>query len=688
MSPIAGAFSAKNRKVLAGTCGLVLVCLALTASPAFAGESPYKAPASYWYCNSTPHANTRFYSDVFQVPGSGVNYQQVTGAFEKYLSGKYGVKGSPFCHGEPDANKVRSDMQKEIAQLRNVKWSITETGWKYGGAAPAASTASASGTATLAASPQTAAAPASTGTYWVCRFGYYSKLYVSDVISPADAPGEPGQVMGELVQGFTSFLVAKYKLAPHVGSGSCIYQFSASQAQAQLNHMIKPTTGPGAIATGWKPAMKAAGGSAASPSPNPGPASAAGPPAEPPAPVQSVAAPPVTTSITVRLVDAVNSSNDAAGKHYRAVVTQAAVAGSVQIPQNTLATLTIAQQSPGMWSAQLASLKINGQDVPVTSTSVTATSQMQQVTKKFGGLLFGLSHGSFAAPTSAAVTAVGNHVMLTPGTSLTFTTSVPQSDAGNAGPGSAQSAPVPAPTSQPNGEIGPGGIVMGNTVSGVPVSYYCYLQYVFPNAHRQTSYTTGAFTSAEPQVWITFYWSEYIHETYHLPPKVSNITVNCLTLKGNPAQQQAVINNNITSWKMHTNDVVLVNWVPNKEPVPGISGSQLDIANAHINRVDDNVSPVNHPAGSLVLCLTNNGGDGKAYVSSIFAPGNEDHRVFEAAFNTYLATKFGQHAFPYCLVSAEPGHIQGVLQSAKNQAPGNGIKLIETGWVYKANQLN
>jgi len=113
---------------------LLLFCAGLTAQVAQAGESPYRPPASYYVCNSTPKANTRYYSDVFQVPGSGVNYQQVTGGFEGYISGKYGVKGSAFCHGDPNQNKIRSELQKEIAQLKNAKWSITETGWKYSGA--------------------------------------------------------------------------------------------------------------------------------------------------------------------------------------------------------------------------------------------------------------------------------------------------------------------------------------------------------------------------------------------------------------------------------------------------------------------------------------------------------------------------------------------------------------------------
>ena len=159
------------------------------------------------------------------------------------------------------------------------------------------------------------------------------------------------------------------------------------------------------------------------------PASAAGA-ASGAAPAQNTAGPPITTNITVRLVDAVNSSIDPAGKRYRAVVTKGATAGSVQIPENRLASITLAQQSAGTFSARVVSLKLNGQDVAVTSTAVTATSvakQAQQAAKKIGGFLssFGKQSATANQATSAISTA-GNHVSIPPGTSLTFSTSVPQ----------------------------------------------------------------------------------------------------------------------------------------------------------------------------------------------------------------------------------------------------------------------
>jgi len=133
----------------------------------------------------------------------------------------------------------------------------------------------------------------------------------------------------------------------------------------------------------------------------------------------------VTTNITLRLVDGVNSSTDQAGKRYRAVVTQAASAGSVKVPVSTLGVVTLVQQSPGTFTAQLVSLKLNGQDVPVTSTAVTATSMTQQVAKKLGGFLSSIGNHSAGAQVSSTINTAGNHVAMPPGTSLTFTTTVP-----------------------------------------------------------------------------------------------------------------------------------------------------------------------------------------------------------------------------------------------------------------------
>src|SRR6185437_4658405 len=125
---------------------------------------------------------------------------------------------------------------------------------------------------------------------------------------------------------------------------------------------------------------------------------------------QPPATPPVSTTIVMRLVDTILSATDPPGKQYRAVVTKATTAGNISIPVNTGGRITLAQ-SGGNWSAQLASLSLNGQTVPVTSSSVSATSppqQAQQAVQQLGGLLGGL--GGLGNRVTPATTAVANAI--------------------------------------------------------------------------------------------------------------------------------------------------------------------------------------------------------------------------------------------------------------------------------------
>lgn len=114
---------------------LLSVCTGFGASNAFAGEAAYNPPPSYYYCTSNPAPKTRYYSMVFKVPGKGVAYEQITTLFDQFLAQKYGIKSTPTCFGRPDENAVRTDLGKEMAQLKAVQWAIIQTTWTYNGAA-------------------------------------------------------------------------------------------------------------------------------------------------------------------------------------------------------------------------------------------------------------------------------------------------------------------------------------------------------------------------------------------------------------------------------------------------------------------------------------------------------------------------------------------------------------------------
>jgi hypothetical protein len=148
--------------------------------------------------------------------------------------------------------------------------------------------------------------------------------------------------------------------------------------------------------------------------------------------------------VVVRLVDNVNSANAPAGKQYRAVVTEAVTAGSVTIPRDAMAKLTLAPTADG-FTTQLVSLTIDGQATVVTSTSVTAESGIEAAAKKVGGFIKGLAKGNGATKAGDAVSAGGARVALPPGTQLKFLTMIPQPGSGAAAASAATASPAPAP---------------------------------------------------------------------------------------------------------------------------------------------------------------------------------------------------------------------------------------------------
>ena len=304
-------------------------------------------------------------------------------------------------------------------------------------------------------SPGHAQAPAPAaggGSYWICRAmpgdgsSYYSDIFAA-----------PDSAYSDMAKGFTQFLAAKYNQKN--GVPTCIHYVSDQQAQTYMKQFA---AGAKSVLTGWKFGQTAAApAQAAAPTPSQPPAQPAPPAtAAAPAPAPAAQAPPASTTIAMRMVDLVNSATDPPGKQYRAVVTQAATAGSVSIPLNTEAKITLAQ-SGGSWSAQLSLLSLSGQWVPVTSSSVSASSPIQQVAQKAKSV-FGINLGN-VSPKAAVATAIatGDHVFLPVGAVLTFTASVPQPSAqasagsttplpsASAPPAATAAAPVPANTASP-----------------------------------------------------------------------------------------------------------------------------------------------------------------------------------------------------------------------------------------------
>lgn len=155
---------------------LLLMGVVSAASAAIAGESNYNPPPSYYYCTSDPAAHTRYYSEMFKVPGKGVDYQQISNGFAQFLAQKYGVKSAAGCFGDPDQSKAQYRIKQQVGQLKMSKWTLVQTKWTYNGwpsegeAVDASSSAPAPSSASSTSKQENAVEGVYTGTY-VCAKG-------------------------------------------------------------------------------------------------------------------------------------------------------------------------------------------------------------------------------------------------------------------------------------------------------------------------------------------------------------------------------------------------------------------------------------------------------------------------------------------------------------------------------------
>ena len=135
-------------------------------------------------------------------------------------------------------------------------------------------------------------------------------------------------------------------------------------------------------------------------------------------------APAAGTTVAVKMLDAVNSGSDPAGKQYRASVTKAVTAANgIAIAQGSAAIVTLTNGGSG-YTSQLVSVTINGQPVAVTSgpASVLAAAQtagnaagaVNSVLGRFGRRV------STPAPDAVVAIATGRSVLLPAGTTLSF----------------------------------------------------------------------------------------------------------------------------------------------------------------------------------------------------------------------------------------------------------------------------
>jgi hypothetical protein len=258
------------------------------------------------------------------------------------------------------------------------------------------------------------------------------------------------------------------------------------------------------IETGWTYGSAAPAETAPEPSPS-APGAAPEAPAEQNPQAQNT--PSAGTTVSVRMIDAVDSSSDPAGKQYHATVTKPVNAGNnVLIEQGSDATMTLARNGSA-WVAELTSLVINGQSVAVTSSPANVTGGAQNAmagaANAVGSVLRGFGRRANPAPAAGAV-ATGARVVLPPGTNLSFVLGATPSTSAEP-PVLAAAAPgttAPAPAQTPDKGL----------------RYVCEANYANQTTHQmQAFYRTNAFqapTDPDTQGKVRTAWMYYLVRTY------------------------------------------------------------------------------------------------------------------------------------------------------------------------------
>lgn len=167
-------------------------------------------------------------------------------------------------------------------------------------------------------------------------------------------------------------------------------------------------------------------------------------------------APSAGASVTVRMIDAIDSNKDPVGQHYRASVTKAVDAGNgVTIQQGAVAVVMLVNSGNGSgWTTQLVSVIVNGQPVALTTTAAIVPTPAQSAAagalSSMNSMLARSGH-HVNAPAAATAVASGQRVVLPPGATLSVVLSQPAAanpsavaaNPVSAGPMVASSGPAP-----------------------------------------------------------------------------------------------------------------------------------------------------------------------------------------------------------------------------------------------------
>lgn len=159
---------------------------------------------------------------------------------------------------------------------------------------------------------------------------------------------------------------------------------------------------------------------------------------------------PIAGTLEIRVIEAVDSTRDAAGKQFRGMVMERVTAGSVTIPQNSVATMTLTA-SGGSFTVAVTSILLNGQPFAVTSGPPTVVSADGGVGALLGRL--GLPSPIPTAMPGATALASGPRVALPPGATLRFSFTATTAVAAVVSPAGQAVPPRPASGAGTGGSI-------------------------------------------------------------------------------------------------------------------------------------------------------------------------------------------------------------------------------------------
>jgi hypothetical protein len=405
---------------------------------------------------------------------------------------------------------------------------------------------------------------------------------------------------------------------------------------------------------------------------------------------------PVGPTIPVKMIDAVDSSLDSAGKQYRAgVIRPINIGNGVMVAQGSPATAVLVKNGSG-WSVQLSSLVIKDQVTTVTSNPGTVirtavdnklATAANAANAVLGG--FGRKPNTYSP---AAVVAMGDRVILPPGISLSFVmnaipslmttapmpSSTPSAHAANTAPAApAQPPPAAQPAAQVNSSAaGPGGPSQAQKQRET----FCSATYS-PDSSHITHYRSGVFqfTGGRPTVpgelpgHIGGAWNIYILNTYNFPVN-AYVAYDCYNLWADPGGQRTIATME-QSWKFDKGKIVYVDW----KYTPGAEYASLrPVAAAGHGVTPPPPAVAEVPAYiSLLYCRAAvvSGNPEPFYVSAPFTgPGNMDTRPVLADFIKFVVAKYSVR-----------GNLDGacytdIPQRDRDLGKQNVVPSVDTGW--------